>query len=625
MARQQTVSPRLRYWFDNTMSRGTPALIGWLSAISLAIVIPTSALLVWADVHTPTTVHNQLLQIWRTVGSTFKLGGAVGTPAFVLLSVLLALVGLFFASTLVGLIAAGVNRKIMDLRRGRSVVLEEEHTVLLGWSEQIFPIVSELIEANSNQRRSTVAILAEKDKIAMEDEIHARVGRTGSTRVICRTGTPTDPSDIDRVSPHSARSVIVLTPGGEDGDAEIVKTLLALTRSPRTRTRERPHHFVAAVQDGRNREAARLAAGSGACVLSVDDTAARLIVQTCRQPGLSLVYMDLLNYAGDEFYMLTEPALVGRTFGDALLAYDTSSVIGLLRADGSLALNPPSAAPVREGDRIIAISRDDDTVVVSGRDHPVDEAAIVEPKAREQQPERILMLGWNRRATAVITQLYDYVADGSVLVVVAGDSAMYEQAEAPGTSAERLKVSFQEGDVTERELLRSLDIGAYDHIVVLSEDDEESGRKADSRTLVTLLHLRDMETAVGRDLPVVAELTDDRNRALAPVSEDNDFIVSGKLISLLMTQVAENRELARVFDDLFRADGSEIHLKPAEDYVVLDREIAFYTVVESARRQGHAAIGFRRQSGESGTRLNPDKQQRLTLSAGDSVIVLAAS
>ena len=46
-------------------------------------------------------------------------------------------------------------------------------------------------------------------------------------------------------------------------------------------------------------------------------------------------------------------------------------------------------------------------------------------------------------------------------------------------------------------------------------------------------------------------MNDDRNRELAQVTKADDFVVSDKLISLLMTQLSENRHLAQVFADLF--------------------------------------------------------------------------
>jgi ion channel POLLUX/CASTOR len=41
-------------------------------------------------------------------------------------------------------------------------VAERDHTVILGWSPQIFTVLSELIRANENQRRACIAVLADE-------------------------------------------------------------------------------------------------------------------------------------------------------------------------------------------------------------------------------------------------------------------------------------------------------------------------------------------------------------------------------------------------------------------------------------------------------------------------------
>ncbi|MGA5702486.1 CASTOR/POLLUX-related putative ion channel [Peterkaempfera bronchialis] len=621
---------RVRYWFDNLVARGTPTLIGLLTLACLVVVVPASAGLVWADRNTPSTHSARLAAVWKTVGETLRLGGAVGTPPYVVLSVLLALVALFFVSTLVSLITSGINEKIMALRLGHSTVLEERHTVLLGWSDQVFPVVSELVAANANQRKAVVAILSPKDKAEMEDEINAKVGRTGTTRVICRNGSVTDPAVLARVSPQTADAVLVLSHGDDGDDALVVKTLLALNAAVPDRGRT---VVVAAVRDARHHLAASLAAGPGGQVLNIDDITARLIVQTSRQPGLSRVYQELLDFDGDEFYMVAEPALTGRTFGEALLRYATSSVVGLLRADGAVDLNPPPATTIGADDRIIVITQDDDTAVLADQALSVDERVITASEPRPPSTKRLLLLGWNRRAPMIVDQLDRYVDHGSGLDIVAhGDPGIVRAAEAAGAAANRLDVTFYSGDIAEPRTLGHLDVPSYDGVIVLGYDRSggDAGDEADTddQTLITLLHLRALEAAAGRELPVVTEMSDDRNRLLAPAREGADFIVSGRLISLLMTQISQNRHLADLFDRLFTADGSEIHLRPATDYVLPDRETSYATVVESARRQHHCAIGYRLHAHAAtgpfyGVRINPDKRTTVRLGARDWVIVVA--
>ena len=154
-------------------------------------------------------------------------------------------------------------------------------------------------------------------------------------------------------------------------------------------------------------------------------------------------------------------------------------------------------------------------------------------------------------------------------------------------------------------------------------------QRADAKTLITLLHLRDIAEAHGVDLNVVSEMLDDRNRELAEVTQADDFIVSDKLISLMLSQVSENKQLTEVFDQLFNSSGAEIYLRPAEQYVTPGQSADFYSVIEAARRKGETAIGHRfeehARSSEHfyGVSVNPLKTESHVYAAGDKIIVLA--
>ena len=622
-----TWGDRVRYWFDSTLARGASALVGWMALLCLAVVVPASALVVWTDPHAPESLPDRLAQVWRLTGETLRLGGATGTPLRVTTSVLLALVALLYVSTLVGLITTALTERLTALRRGRSTVLEQGHVVVLGWSEQVFTVVSELVAANANQRRAAVAVLADRDKTAMEEALSAKVGPMGRTRLICRSGPTTDPAVLTLTSPATAGVVLVLPRDEPDADAEVVKTLLALRAALPGQGRP---PVVAAVRDDRYRLAASLAAGPGGIVLESDTVTARLIVQAARRPGLSLVHQELLDFAGDEFYLVAEPALAGRPFGDALLSYPTSSVVGIVRG-GTPVLNPPPHTPLGEDDLLVVISRDDDTIWQADCADSVEKAAMATGLATPARPERVLLLGWNRRAPLMVDQLRRRARPGSAVDVVAdaGEATVRQVGEADAHHGTDLPLTLHPGDVTRPETLQGLDVYSYDSVIVLGQDPApgQPPDEPDNRTLVTLLLLRRLEEASGRELPVVTELVDDRNRALAPLGPGADVIISGKLIGLLMAQISQNRHLAAVFEELFSADGTGIRLRPAGDYVLPGCETTFATVVAAARQRGECAIGYRSHDDAStspgyGVRINPPKAGRRRWTAADEVIVV---
>ncbi|GAA3970733.1 lipoprotein [Streptomyces marokkonensis] len=628
MAQRHTLfKDRARYWFDSTLARGAAALVGWMALLCLAVVVPASAVVVWTDPDAPASLRDRLAEVWHLTGETLRLGGATGTPLRALTSVLLALVTLLYVSTLVGLITTALTERLNALRRGRSTVLEQGHAVVLGWSEQVFTVVSELVAANANQRRAAVVVLADRDKTVMEEALSTKVGSFGRTRLICRSGPTTDPAVLPLTSPATAGVVLILPHDEPDADAEVVKTLLAL-RAALVGEGTRPP-VVAALRDDRYRLAARLAAGPGGVVLESDTITARLIVQAARRPGISLVHQELLDFAGDEFYLITEPALIGRPFGDALLSYSTSSVVGLVRGDSPL-LNPPPETPIVPDDLLVVVSHDDDTVWLDDCEELAEEAAMASGPATPARAERVLLLGWNRRAPLMVDQLRRRARPGSVVDVVAepGEATISQVSDADECGGTGLSLTLRHGDITRPETLRRLDVHSYDSVIVLGRDPApgQPTDEPDNRTLVTLLLLRQLEETTGRELPVVTELTDDRNRALAPISPGADVIISGKLIGLLMTQISQNRHLAAVFEELFSADGTGVRLRPATDYVLPGSDTAFATVVAAARRRGECAIGYRSralaQTGSGGVRINPPKGERRRWTAEDEVIVI---
>ena len=476
---------------------------------------------------------------WESLMRTFDagtMGGDTGTW-FRLVMLFVTFGGIFVVSALIGVLNNGIEDQMERLRKGRSQVLETNHTLILGWSAQIFTILDELMTANENQRRARIVVLADQDKVEMEDEVRERVEVKGRTRIICRSGSPIDPNDLEIASPHSAKSIIVLPPETSNPDTDVIKTVLAITNNPKRRAE--PYQIVTQVRDTKNMDVLKLLSEKDH-VLAVltGDLIARVVAQTSRQSGLSLVYTELMNFGGDEIYFKPEPALTGKTFGEALLAYEDSCLMGLRKADGRILLNPPMDACIEAGDHIFALSKDDDTIKLSSQSRPpINEAAIrSNGKALKPRPERCLIIGWNRCGTTIVRELDNYVARGSQVTVVAEIANLEKQIRAQGMKLKNQNMVVEEGDTTDRALLNKLGVEDYDHVIVLAYS-TLGPQAADAKTLVTLLHLRDMAEKDETPFSIVSEMLDLRNRELAEATQVDDFIVSEHLVNEFRTQI----------------------------------------------------------------------------------------
>jgi voltage-gated potassium channel Kch len=623
---------RLRYRLDNEFSKGPAVLVAWLALMTLIIILFAATVLTATGLAPgqeqaytfPEAFWQGLLRI---LGSA-PIGGRDAPWGYRILMLGVTFGSLFVFSTVISVLTNGMRANLEELRRGRSEVMEAGHTVILGWSEQIFTILSELVKANASENRACIVVLGDHEKIEMEEAIRHKVGHTGHVRIICRKGNPLEMTDLHLMNLNSSRNIIVLSPESVNPDADVIKIVLAVLNHPERR--KEPYHIVASIRNPKNAEVAQVLGKHEVEWIRQGDVISRIISQTSRQSGLSVVYSELLDFEGDEIYFYAEPRLVGKTFGEILLASELDSVIGLRRVGERPRLKPPMGTEIRSGDQLIVIARDNNTIVFQP-DKPVqvmrDAIRTENPPAR--QPEQTLILGWNWRGARIIRELDKYLAPHSETTVVADPGLIEGDIGKDCHDLRHQMVCYKAGDTSSRHLLESLSLDDYQRIILLAYSDKLSVQQADAQTLITLLHLRDLADTHKLGFSIVSEMLDLRNRNLALSKRPDDFIISDRLISHMVAQVAENKELNHLFQDLFDPEGVELYMNTACQYVVPGKKVNFYTVVEAARNRDEVAVGYRlkEHAGEPGRNygvvLNPRKSLEISLDQDDKVIVLA--
>ena len=610
----------IRYRFDNVMSKGLVALVGFLALITLGFVLIMTLLVVGFSSY-PVEGESLGEMVWVSLMHALDPGTVVGAEGFGYRALMLVTTfgGLIFLAGLIGIVSGAFDEKVEELRKGRSKVLEKDHTLILGWNSRVFALVKEISLANESRGRASIVILAPGDKINYEDQIKERVGQIGKTRVIVRSGDPMSLTDLDIAAHASARSIIVLADDeASNPDLVTMKTALALVNHPNRRADH--YHIVAEITEAENLERAKLVSETEVSWILASDVMSRIMVQTSRQSGLSQIFLDLLDFDGDEIYFSKEAELTGKTYLQAQHEFSNSTLIGVLRA-GKVLLNPKPGSKIAAGDDLILIAPDDSEIRRSS-EHSVDKALLWTSKVSPAKPERILILGQSQNLPVILSELSQYVAKGSSATLVSNKASMKLG------SSTNLTIKSVVGDPTDRKVLTGLDLASFDHIIVLADRDL-SPEESDALTLVTLLQLRSISKEIGKSFNIVSEMLNDRNRQLAESTEADDFIVSDQLIGLMMSQISENKNLAEVLSYLFSAAGSEISLHPASWYVKLGQSLDMHTLIAAAAKRGETALGYRKkdlQSSETndyGIALNPPKSQRFELVEGDMVIVLA--
>ena len=626
---------RIRYFFDSTLSAGPLGLLIWLGLFASTVILLVSCF-VWIAGVSPN--DSIIEQVWyymvSSIGATDADTG--GSWLFRLSSLIVIFSGIFVIGTLISILTTAIDNKLEQLKKGRSRVIESGHSLILGWNEEILILVRELVTANENHPNSCITILANKDKIEMEGKIRDFLDPHRNTRIVCRSGNPSSISDLEMVSINTAKSIVILGSLEDKTDLFVLKTVLAIINNPNRRVE--PYNIVTAIESQKVMDSIKLISNDEIEVIHKGDFVTKIEAQTLLQAGLSLVITDLLDFKGDEIYFKKEPKLIGKSYKDIVNSFDTSSVIGFKKLNNEIVLNPNPNTLLEKGDQVIAISNDDDTIIMSESNKLLINENTINLKGFEPpKAENILILGWNRHTIRLINHIKDNTPKGSHVVIAANCKKSKDEVK-KFISTESLTIEHTDIDPTERTHLEKIPLTNINHVLILPNLDHESDssqisiNQLDANTLVTLLNLREIREINNYQLTITSELLDIENRMLIETKDNDDFVVSDHLVSLAMAQISENKSLGPIFNSLFDPHDNEIYLKPVKNYINIDEPVNFFTILDSALHQNETAIGYRiKLTNHSATKtkdhfkiiLNPDKRDQIIFNTDDKIIVLA--
>jgi K+/H+ antiporter YhaU regulatory subunit KhtT len=635
-----SLKDKINYQFDNFMTKNPFSQIVGL-AVMVLIIIASGALLAFLLINIlqlgeiPEDMQGTFFdKMWWTFMRVIDPGTIVGDNGVIIriISAFATFGGILIFSILIGVLSSKIEEKLEDLKKGRTKVIEKGHTVILGWSPKIFTIIQELVIANENQRRGIVVVMAERSIEEMYDEINSRIDDFKTTRVICRTGNPIDIVDIDLVSINKAKSIIILSEESAETDTKVIKGILAITNNPKRK--KEPYNIVAEVFNLKNKDIIEMVGGEETEVTFTNDLISRLVVQISRQGGLSVVYNEILSFDGNEFYFVEDKNVIGKKFGEAIFGYKASIPIGFKRGE-TISINPDATEEIKEGDELIVLTEDDDTCKFTGINKEVDKSIIISKSSEHSNtPEHTIILGWNKEVYFIINELNKYVVPGSTLKLVGSidkeEASTLLKKHCPGTT--NLAITYREASFTEREVIESLSLEKTQNIIILTDETnpDKDIEEKDADTLIALLLLR--ETLTKRTIKgvnIVSEMLNPKNKELAEVTRINDFIVSSKIVSMILAQVSEQREISMLYNEIFRPEGSEIYLKPLARYIQCPVKATFNTLIQAALDVGHLAIGYRLAEHQYnkdlnyGIIVNPGKTEEIEFGPDDMIIVLA--
>lgn len=645
-----TIRERFRYRVDNFLAGGSGALFFSLVVsfvFSIAGIIALRLVLGYAieDDDTPLNKHAWTAFLQLTDPGNMSQDNDTELE-YKVAAVAAGFTGVVIFSSLIAFLTTALNDAIAHLRKGHSRVLEEGHTLVLGWSARVVEILNELSIANESEKDAVVVILSAVQKEEMDEHLRLHFGNRRTTRVVTRNGSTASLTGLRHVDADRARSAIVLATCDAAAslddklasDAHVVKTVLALAS---TVPQESAMRIVAEVFDPKNRQLVEDVAPGRVVVVDAEEMLAKIMVQTSRTSGLAVVYSELLSFDGCEIYFY-KGAWNGVSFGELQFRFKDGVPIGLRRPDGSIAMRPPPQTILHPEDEIVIVAQDDSSIQLSPQLVVTPYEMNLAARRVDRKKERMLVIGWSPKAPTIVREYADYVLAGSSVDVLLDAPGEGVRADVESARADvaggGVELRIIEANPLDRDALAALTPFTYDTILVLRRDpsSDHNAERIDAESLMVLLHLRRLR----RDVPagtwvatkIITEVLDSENQDLIARAGVDDFIISERLVSMVFAQLSQEPRMKHVYDDLFQEAGSEIYVKPAWLYFEqLPAQARFCDLMRLAqKRDGEVCIGYKLHALESdaeknfGVTLVPPKDQMVMIGHQDALVVVAA-
>ena len=550
-----------------------------------------------------------------------------------------------FMGSLIAIMTQWLARTMRQLESGTTPIAINGHILILGWTNRTPEIVEQIISSRGRLKRFLrqrgsnalkIVILAEEVSLELTQLLRERIGRhLTDAHVIFRSGSSLKVEHLRRVDLGHAAAVIV--PGAdfeiggwELADTRIIKTLMSIARFVKHSENPIEPAVVAELFDRSKMPIARSTMTGELEIVASGGVVGGMIAQTVRNPGLSRVYEHLFSrFEPDSLFLRACPEMAGRRLLESLPAFTKAIPIGVIRPEGA-DLRPylnTENLELQSTDILIFVARTFDDC------RPVRESVLqsdlrpVYHSVTRTTRHKILIFGWSHKIISLLSEFSGYKSENFEIEIVsrvseAGRAAVLEEAE---YDAGRIQLINLVGDYTLTSYVNRLDLRSFDSIVFMASDNMDTAEQADARTVLGYALIKDQLRQTAAAPQLLLELMDGENAHLFD-DEEAETIISPRVLSHLLAQIAMRRELSVVYSELFGPAGADVVFRQAADFEI-EGSMSFPEIQAAGAKRGEIVFGYVSIEGDGDfntLRFNPPRDEKLLVSSDTTLIVLTA-
>ena len=573
----------IKYRIDRLFSRGLLYQVLALIFIIVTVLLSVSILLkIFFKYPIVDGFWDSLMQFIDTgnISAAEEISGFNGIVAVFLC---LTFFGVCGWGLLIAMINNSLQERIRNLSNGNAFIMERNHSIILGYGEEVLTIIDEFIAG----RAKKIVLLSEYDTNLIKKRV-SFFKNYKKSNVIIRYGNPSIFENLQLLNIERASSISIIN----NNDTESIKILLSLKRIlEESNTKNRKIDICILINKKETIEIVQSIENTNLFNIHIVykyEILYKLIGQSILYTGLSSIYEELFDINGIDIEIKYKHNYSDISFKElSYMFLDKNKILlGLINdeSENKKLLIPSLDTKINEDDKLVVLFRNDNQKnVINITTHINSEISY---------NYKVLIILERDKEINIMNEILEYIEQDNCVIIYYDDIAKEEN-----------KKDY---------LLSKIENFAVNKIVLISENIE-----TDIEAINLLVIIRNIIKNKS-NIPILSLINSIENRNLVYSDDVRDFIVSGKLIGTLMATASKNSDLLYIFNDLLTKDGNDIIMLPYNKYFS-DKNMPFAKAYDYFLNINKIAIGIKRQSQII---LNPNIDE--TINIDEEIIIITA-
>lgn len=508
---------------------------------------------------------------------------------------------ILFSGAIIATLTAAVKAFIDKKSQAKGKIILDHHFVILNWNTKVPDMIYNLL---CKHYKGSVLILSNKDKDYITTEIDSVISANQTKKeknkinLIIKEGNPLLHGSLDDISIEKASNIIIMsredmTVGDDENitnyDLYSLKIMLALgnfninpncnivVETDAESTKNKIENLSKTIKNLQNKSI---------IPVSFNRKIGQIIAQTVISPELANIYLELLSFEGSEFYSTNESDV------------------------DNFFMKHNNAIPIIKYNKLFVLAEDEIDIQKTRTKELTKPKLLKKAEAKENEDFTVFVIGENKKTKHIIDNL-------NLATIGIGN---------------HFKVIDYHKNETPKLIEDIKNTPGIKKVLVIS-DDTVSSDSYDANVFVTLIALQN--AFPNREmLSYITELLDSRNLHSVKDFNIKNAIISNRMMSLLLTQLALNADSKSFYEGLLTIDTEDggnyfdIKIELVKNFLDMNQDLTFssrsellHSFYESFDHK-YMLIGLIQNDEIKFLNKNQDLDEKIILSKDDKIVYI---